>query len=84
MNLEQDITKEALHRIKFKELHPFYATRYRQLKAVEHLFPGEGIMKVLEIISYLKKRGFDKLTEQDIAKKYTSTSPGENHTRPLW
>lgn len=72
---EQDITTEVFRKIKFKETHPAYAARYRQLKALEHLFPGEGIMKIMEIVSYLKRKGFTKLTPDDLTKKYHSTGP---------
>ena len=84
MNPEKDLTAEALYKIKFKELHPYYPDRYRKLKAVEHLFPGEGILKVIEMVSYLKKKGFDGLNEEDVSKKYQHTGPGRPSSHTLF
>jgi len=82
--MELDITAEVLKRALVKETNALYAEKYRRLKAVEHLFPGEGLGKVSEIHSYLKRKGYSALTEELITAKFTSTGPQGSNTLPLF
>jgi hypothetical protein len=82
--IDLDITAEVLKRALVKETNALYSEKYRALKAVEHLFPGEGLGKVSEIHSYLKRKGYSALTEELITAKYTSTGPTRGLTSTLF
>jgi hypothetical protein len=82
--IDLDITAEVLKRALVKETHALYPEKYRRLKAVEHLFPGEGLGKVSEIHSYLKRKGYSALTEELITAKYTSTGRGQTSVSSLF
>lgn len=79
-----DITAEVLKRALVKETNALYPEKYRALKAVEHLFPGNGLGKVSEIHSYLKRKGYSALTEELITAKYTSTGRGQTSVSSLF
>lgn len=82
--MEVDITAEVLKRSLVKETNPLYPEKYRALKAVEHLFPGDGLGKVSEIHGYLKRKGYSALTEELITAKYQSTGPTRGLTGTLF
>jgi predicted ribonuclease toxin of YeeF-YezG toxin-antitoxin module len=79
-----DVVELVLIRAKVPITNPYYAEKYRAIKEVEHLFPGEGYGKSSEILSYLKRWGYEALTEDRVRAKYQSTELGPSSTLPLF